>query len=1119
MDVERFGDPRRGDQHRVALRAGLYQAVQEAFRLSHISWAECYHEDRGDGFLVLAPPEVLKGLFVEVLPAELVAALDRYNRVHPAEERIRLRVALHAGELTFDEHGVAGSALNLAFRLLDAEPFKSTLAESSGVLALITSSWFFEEVVRHSTFAEPAAYRPIQIAVKEVSTVGWIRLPEPPQGSDERRSAVAGWDSGLVGRSAELRRLDALVAGAWAGHSGVLVIKGESGIGKTALLEAAMSRYADLRTLRVQCVETEAELAFAALGDLLRPVGHLRDQLPRAQAEALEACLTAAEPPQSSTVSTLRVGLATLGLLAAAAAHDPLLVVIDDAQWLDSASAAALSFAARRLEAEGVALFAAVRSNAPSAFEASGLAVLDLAGLPDEAAEQLLAKVNGSPVPADVLRRMQRHSQGNPLALIELSGHDVAHRTADLDQPLPPPQTIARLWQRRFDALPAVVGRTLLVSAASFTGEVSQIVAALGPSGLASVESAEAEGLITFEGDRVIFAHPLVRSAAYYGASAQDRRAAHSSLAAVVAGKEGSTFADQYAWHLAAAALGPDQTAAQALAETGERNRRRGALDAACSAYVRASELTTGQSLAVDLMIEAASCAYLAGKADTAVPILDRAQAMTADSGALTEIHRLRTQIQFTRSSPREIFVHLSRAAQSLADDAPLTAAAMLCTAAGVGAVGALVSEALDAAEQAHALVAGEAGAASLAPAVLHAHVLLLTGRSAIARRLLVPRMDQLLATDPLEHGVEVFGFGSMDLMWLGEYGHARHVIDHALETIRAAGAEERKPALLSVLADLEMRLGRWHSAYSAATACISVAEATDQPLLVAYGASTLARIEAAQGQERRCRDYAERARQLLDPSSPDLVTPYARMALGQLELALGAYDRAAHLLLGLARQVDDLGVHNPAVFPLYGDLIEACMGADLPEEAARCLADFAAATGPDDSPATRALLARCNGQLTSDIAVALGHFETALTLHADLSDGYEAARTHLAFARRLRQAGHHDRARTELEAAHQGFGALGAAPWRIRAETELRAFHQPRAGLGTPVQASLNAQELQIAHLIAGGATDQEAADILLISAQTIHHHLQTILAKLGVGPRADLARAFQVSHEPSAR
>ena len=250
VDVEGFGDWRRINSHQVAVREGLYRVLMQAFRAATIPWSGCYHEDRGDGVLILAPPEVAKSVFVKSLPDQLVEGLREHNNTHPAPEQIRLRMALHAGELHYDDHGVAGASINLTFRLLDAGPLRSALAGSPGVLALITSSWFFEEVVRHSPAAHPAAYRLVRVRVKETDAVGWVHLPDhpyPPRDTTlsaqprELTTAVphqlpAG-TSHFVGRAEELRQLSTLVDTATEDGGTVVIsaVLGTAGVGKTAL--------------------------------------------------------------------------------------------------------------------------------------------------------------------------------------------------------------------------------------------------------------------------------------------------------------------------------------------------------------------------------------------------------------------------------------------------------------------------------------------------------------------------------------------------------------------------------------------------------------------------------------------------------------------------------------------------------------------------------------------------------------------------------------------------------------------------------------------------------------------------------------------------------------------
>ena len=250
VDVEGFGDRHRTNPHQVAVRDGLYRVLEQAFRAATIPWADCHHEDRGDGIFILAPPEVAKSVFVESLPGQLVEGLREHNGTRPAPEQIRLRMALHAGELHYDDHGVAGASINLAFRLLDAGPLKSALAGSPGVLALVTSSWYFEEVVRHSVAADPTAYRPVRVTVKETDVVGWVHLPDHPYPSRDTTLRTLPRDlttpvphqlpadtSHFVGRAEELRQLSKLLDSTTEDRATVVIsaVSGTAGVGKTAL--------------------------------------------------------------------------------------------------------------------------------------------------------------------------------------------------------------------------------------------------------------------------------------------------------------------------------------------------------------------------------------------------------------------------------------------------------------------------------------------------------------------------------------------------------------------------------------------------------------------------------------------------------------------------------------------------------------------------------------------------------------------------------------------------------------------------------------------------------------------------------------------------------------------
>lgn len=915
----------------------------------------------------------------------------------------------------------------------------------------------------------------------------------------------------LVGRDAEQARIGELLSVVHNGGSGVLVIHGEPGIGKTALLDAVIRQVSGVALLRTRCVESEAHLAFSALGDLLRPTVDLVGRLPGPQRRALLVSLELADPATAAAPNSVAVGLGALGLLAE---YAPALVVVDDMHWMDRASRGALLFAARRVEAEGVALLFAVRSGMADTGDLDDLPTLRLTGLSPAEAGRLLAEVHGTPVDRAQVEWLMRHSGGNPLALIELARQGGRLPAGGPERPPAPPETIAAAYRRRLALLAPDVVDALLFCAASFTGDTAEIAAALGHDGWDALHSAEAAGLVTIA-ERVEFTHPMVRSTVYHDAGPGRRRAVHRALAAVPA-DSGPLAADRRVWHLAAATIGQDEEVAAALDDLGGRIRQRGALHEAYSTYLRAVELSAPGERRTRRALNAAAAARLAGDAAAAEAVLDRAHGWTSDTRLLAEIEHARGQIRFTRSPPHEHFAALAATARAMAHD-PHQAAALWTTAAGVGAVAGLVRDALAAAEQAHATLppASTATPASLDAAVLHAHTLLLAGEHKQARRILAEHLDQLVLTDPLQHGIEVFGFATMDLMWLDDHTAARRLLDAAISRIRRAQALERLPSLLAVLADLQTRRGRWREAYTAAAECIAHAEAVGQPMLAGYAASTLARVEAALGSEQRCDEYARQALTLLEPISAELVTPYVHLALGQLQLSLDCPDKAANQLTALDKRLENLGVRNPAVFPYHADLVEALFRRGDPQTAAQVTARLAERAGPDAAPATRAALARCRGLLAPTETDAEEHFEQALQADLALGSEYAAARTRLLYGERLRRDRRRALAQQQLNAARLTFERLGARPWAHRAAREHRVSTGRRTQTGQ-TQTSLTGQELQVAQLVADGRSNREAATALLLSAKTIEYHLRNVYTKLGIHSRVELVHALSTLPGP---
>src|SRR5215210_2456472 len=442
----------------------------------------------------------------------------------------------------------------------------------------------------------------------------------------------------LLGRAPECGRIDTLIAQAREGASGVLVLRGEPGIGKTALLEHAAAAAGSATVLRVRAVESEVEVAFAGLHELLRPVLGELERLPGPQRSALEAALGLAP---AATAEPHLVGAATLGLLAALAEERLIVVLVDDAHWLDGPSASALVFAARRLLADAVVVLLAVRADEPSATDGSGLEELALPGLAAEPARALLEAHAARPVAADTAGWLHSATGGNPLALVELAGEAPRLRPGPIGDHVPIGARIERALGRRLDALPEEAGPALLAAAVADGEELEPVLAAaraLGGS-LPGLEAAEAAGLVGLAAGRVAFRHPLVRSAVLARAAPADRRAAHRAYAAAL---DPVADSERRAWHLAAATLQADEAVAAPLAAAGASAGERGGHAAAAAAFEQAARLSPDPARRAERLRRAADSAWLAGDGPRALALLDEAAPLAVTALEAAEVAHLR---------------------------------------------------------------------------------------------------------------------------------------------------------------------------------------------------------------------------------------------------------------------------------------------------------------------------------------------------------------------------------------------------------------------------------------------------------------------------------------------
>ena len=914
----------------------------------------------------------------------------------------------------------------------------------------------------------------------------------------------------IVGREDECGRVEELLEIASGGHSAALLLRGDAGIGKTALCDFAVSRAAPGLVLRARGVPAEAELAFAGLADLLRPVLGGLDAIPAPQALALAGALAIGPPTQGDRFT---VCAATLSLLAAHAEERPLLVVVDDAHWLDPSSTEALLFASRRLDAEGVALLATVRTGEQSAFDRAGLPVLELLGLDAHAAAELLARGAGfAPDPA-VAERLHLATAGNPLALHELAvvlDDAVLRGEQPLPDPLPFGPSLDRVFVQRVDDLPDDVRRALVVAAAGDGGSVETVLAGLRELGVDedALMRAEGLGLVELREERLTFAHPLLRAAAYRSATTLERRAAHRAL---TVSPTGAVPVERRAIHLAAATASPDEDVAAQLEESARRARARGGHAEAARGFLEAARLSVEPELRASRLREAANDFRVVGELEEAFAALDEALAATSDDLLRAEIQHIRGRAEMWRGAASAGYELLVREAAAVEGLDAERAAVMLIDAAMLALESGDTERALRAAQRSCEIAPDDGGALTLLCRAARdtTHVLRGERTDEDSFAVLVEALEGAgEAADLPAHQLVVFA--GWALIWSEEYDRARNVLGRIAEHGRAQSAPGQLPLVLAALSDLDFRSGRWSSAFAGAAEGVRLAGETRQLGALPYALVSLARVEAAQGREDECRAHAANALQVAADIGAGSITLLARSALGLLELGLARPEAAVEELEHVARAETARGVGDPGAVQWAPDLIEACvrLGRTAEAEAAlERLQERADATGR--SWALAAVL-RCRGLVVTDHDEAESAFREALEAHDALPAPFERARTELAFGERLRRARRRADAREWLRSALATFERLGALPWSNRTRTELQASGETLGRRDEMPLHELTPQELQVALLVAQGATNREAGAALFLSPKTIEAHLGRVYRKLAVRSRTQLAHVI---------
>jgi DNA-binding CsgD family transcriptional regulator len=871
----------------------------------------------------------------------------------------------------------------------------------------------------------------------------------------------------LIGREAEMAGLGRLLDRARSGISGALVLRGEAGIGKTALLEHAAASAADFTVLRATGIEYEAELAYAALHQLLRPLEDRIDRLAEPQARALRGALGLAHEREADP---FLVGVGVLTLLADAAEEQPLLAVLDDAAWFDHESAHALGFTARRLGAEGLVLLFGVRDEPARPFELPGIPVMRVDRLPDDDARRLLGEVE---------RRDEfvARAAGNPLALLELAGgHDGTEQA----------------FGSRARALPEPAQTLLLLAAADTTTSLAVIGAAARELGLdeTALEPAETAGLVHAVDGRLEFRHPLVRSAVYHAAPFAARARAHRTLAGVLAGEQN---ADRRAWHHAAAVLGTDEEAAAELEGTAGRAIERSGHVAAAAALERAGELSPDEADRTRRLIGAAREASMAGEGDRALAILDRIGGLTEPAfiAAAALMRGWAAVNRGARHDAFDFFMDAVRAGHRAAPPIALVAAVRATEVAGQMRTPEPLAEL-------RTLLAGMPAGTDDERASL----LVADGFSAFGAddfEAAFPALSEAVALAEGSNETLTLLHTSWAAGFMGDFAGAMRLAARAEQLARARGMLSPLPAILMGRATWELGASRFAAAEVTATEALELARELDQEGVVAVCTGLLARADAPRGREDDCRRRAADALALAAARSEAHPQSAAETALAQLDLTMG---RPADALVRL-QGVFSAG-HSVYRYAVIDDLVEAAVAAGRPDEALEAVAAWQRWLRHTDLPGGHAVLARARALLATP-EDADARFREALE---HVSWPFGRARTELAYGEFLRRARRRTEARTQLRAALERFEALGAAPWADRAAAELRATGETARKRDASTLDELTPQELQIARLVAEGGRNRDIAARLFLSPKTVEYHLRKIFQKLDIAARADLIR-----------
>ncbi|MFD2416600.1 helix-turn-helix transcriptional regulator [Amycolatopsis pigmentata] len=905
----------------------------------------------------------------------------------------------------------------------------------------------------------------------------------------------------LVGRDAELARLTEAVGSAPTGDRAIIVT-GDPGSGKSSLLGAAAQYARNLgqKVLHAIGSESETHLAFAGLHQLLRPVLAEADSLLEGQRATLLGAVGARPLPGSP--APWDVGIAVLTLLSDLAERTPLCVVVDDVQWMDRAFLDVLSFVARRLENEPVTLLVGARGSDPL----PGLDQLPqrvtLGPLDDTAAMRVLA---AQPVTLTAWVRQQVLDQaaGNPLALRELARAAAADpavlQGGSVTGPLPASERLESIFAGHLDELPEASRQALVLLAAADTADPARHVSAVLPGTDDVWLPAQRRGLVRRAGDRIVFRHPLVRSAAYHRSSFENRRSAHLRLAAAMEDEP-----DRRAWHLAATTFGPDAEIAAELERTAERARRRGGHAAAGAALERAASLTTDRADAARLLVAAAEAVIFTGDLGWVERLSAKVRSLSEDPALLRATDLLVGELTALTAHHGMAFSVLSRIARGQVDTDPAAALATLSWAAVVCFYSGSEAQRLEV----QTLLAGLPSQTDDVAARWTATVVEpFRDRAAVAARL-----PSLIA----EAGSQPDRLIMMAIVaWLlDEPVLAVRAFDDALALWRTRGPLPNGLGCAAALAYWER--GHWSQARAVCDTVAALGQVTGLVHAVACADAVKAMVSAPQGETARARRLAEQTLESIDPDVSRSVAAYARRALGAAATVEGDYE-TAYRHYRLLFDTDGTATHYHACYPAVAELAAAAARTGHAGEAALIVERSAKQVGEDVSPRLAAVFSRARA-LLADPQDAEPHFKDALADAALAPWPFERAQTLLEYAEWMRRRRRIAEARPLLISALEVFRRVGAQPFVDRAEGELRASGMPVADAMPDAIAGLSPQQRQIIRLAAQGLTNREIGDRLFLSPRTVGSHLYRTFPKLGITARAQLRDLLAVMPDGTA-